>query len=65
MATLLLEGGADVRIVQELLGHASLASTARYTHLAVGRLAWIHARTHPAERAETRRRRLARAGRRK
>jgi integrase/recombinase XerD len=50
MATLLLEGGADVRYVQAILGHASLAMTARYTHVAIKELKAVHARTHPAER---------------
>lgn len=50
MATLLLENGADVRYVQAILGHASLAMTARYTHVAIRELKAVHARTHPAER---------------
>jgi integrase/recombinase XerD len=50
MATLLLEHGADVRYVQAILGHASLAMTARYTHVAITELKAVHTRTHPAER---------------
>jgi integrase/recombinase XerD len=47
MATLMLEGGADIRYVQEMLGHAKLETTRIYTQVAIDKLKQIHTATHP------------------
>jgi integrase/recombinase XerD len=56
MATLMLENGADLRSLQEILGHARLQTTALYTQVSIRRLRDVHARTHPAERGRATRR---------
>jgi integrase/recombinase XerD len=55
MATHMLEGGADIRFIQAMLGHSELSTTQIYTHVAIGKLQAVHALTHPAklERAPT------------
>lgn len=48
MATLMLENGADIRFIQQMLGHAQISTTEIYTHVSIVKLKEIHAATHPA-----------------
>lgn len=48
MATLMLENGADIRFIQQMLGHSQLSTTEIYTHVAIHKLKEIHTATHPA-----------------
>lgn len=48
MATHMLEGGADIRYIQQMLGHEDIKTTQIYTHVAIRALQHIHAATHPA-----------------
>lgn len=49
-ATAMLEGGADIRFIQEMLGHALLSTTQIYTRVAITKLKQIHAATHPTSK---------------
>jgi len=48
MATLMHENGADIRFIQEILGHVKLETTQIYTHVSIRALQQVHATTHPA-----------------
>ena len=47
-ATLMLEGGADIRFIQQMLGHAKLETTQIYAQVSIRMLKEVHTRTHPA-----------------
>jgi len=49
MATLMLENGADIRFIQQMLGHAELSTTQIYTQVSIRKLKEIHTLTHPAK----------------
>ncbi len=51
-ATLMLEGGADIRFIQQLLGHADLSTTQIYTQVSIRQLQQVHRATHPSALAE-------------
>ena len=48
MATLMLEGGADIRFIQAMLGHADIGTTQIYTHVSIDKLLAVHRATHPS-----------------
>jgi len=50
-ATLMLENGADIRFIQEMLGHADLSATQIYAQVSIGKLKEVHTRTHPGRLA--------------
>jgi len=52
MATLMLEGGADVRYIQQMLGHAKLETTSIYTHVSIRKLQEVYRSTHPGANLE-------------
>jgi integrase/recombinase XerD len=52
MATMMLERGADIRFIQEMLGHADISSTQLYTRVSIKRLQEVHAATHPSAKLD-------------
>ena len=61
MATLMLEGGADIRFIQQMLGHVDISTTQIYTQVSIRQLKEIHTATHPSAKLEGRRARFARS----
>jgi integrase/recombinase XerD len=55
MATAMLEGGADIRFIQQMLGHGSLTTTEVYTRVSIRALKEVHDATHPSARLRRRR----------
>ncbi len=54
MATIMLENGADIRFIQQMLGHADLSTTQIYTQVSIRKLKQIHTATHPSSKLERR-----------
>lgn len=49
MATTMLENGADIRYIQQMLGHSDIGTTRLYTHVSIAKLKEVHGKSHPAE----------------
>lgn len=64
MATLMLEGGADIRFIQQMLGHAKLSTTQIYAHVSVQVLKEVHGRTHPGAKLRSFTKEALRSGKR-
>ena len=49
VATMMMERGADLRVIQEMLGHSTMQATQIYTHVSIAKLREVHKKSHPAE----------------